>query len=44
MGVALFAFFYYYSQNLACLALIPVGAVMGAAPQFLKPADMEEDD
>ncbi len=44
VGLALFAFFYYESQNLACLILIPIAAVMGAAPQFLKPKDLDDED
>ncbi|MFT0899776.1 hypothetical protein [Candidatus Methanoprimaticola sp. MG2] len=44
VGIALFAFFYYESQNLLCLILIPIGAVMGMAPQLLKPKDMDDDE
>ncbi len=44
VGLAVGAFFYYESGNPWCFALAPVAALMGMAPQFLKPADLEEDD
>lgn len=44
VGLALFAFFYYETQNMLCLILIPIAAVMGLAPQLLKPRDMDDDD
>ncbi len=44
VGIALFAFFYHESNNLLCLILIPIGAIMGVAPQLLKPKDYDEDD
>ena len=33
-----------YTDVIGCLLLIPFTAVMGAAPQFLKPADMDDED
>lgn len=44
VGVFLAAFFVYYTHNWGSLLLIPVAALMGAAPQYLKPKDMEDDD
>lgn len=41
-GFFLAAFFYWYSQNPTCFLLVPFAAVMGAAPQLIKPRD--EDD
>lgn len=40
LGVAMWL----YTGVIGCLLLIPFAAVMGAAPQFLKPADMDEED
>jgi CBS-domain-containing membrane protein len=38
VGAALTAFMYYYNGNLLVdLIMIPIGAVMGAAPWLLKP-------
>ncbi len=42
VGFFLGAFFYHESHNLACFLLIPVAALMAAAPQFVKSS--EEDD
>lgn len=44
VGIFVSAAFIALSSNWACLLLIPVCAVMGAAPQLLKPADDGEDD
>lgn len=43
-GIALFAFFYGTSHSLISFILIPIGAVMGLAPQLLKPLPEDEDD
>ncbi len=38
VGAALTAFMYYYNHNLLVdLIMIPIGAIMGAAPWLLKP-------
>lgn len=45
VGAFMSAFFLWYSDyNPISLILIPLGAVMGAAPQFLRPPDMKDDD
>lgn len=44
VGIALFAFFYGTSHSPIAFIFIPIGAVMGLAPQLLKPASDEEDD
>ncbi len=44
VGLALFAFFYATTHAPICFILIPVGAVMGIAPQLLKPLPQDEDD
>ena len=44
VGIVLFAFFYGTSHSPIAFILIPIGAVMGLAPQLLKPASDEEDD
>ncbi len=43
VGFFLGAFFYHESQNLACFLLIPVAAIMAAAPQFVKQTDSDDD-
>jgi hypothetical protein len=38
VGASLTAFMYYYNNNLLVdLIMIPIGAIMGAAPWLLKP-------
>lgn len=39
VGIALCVFMYVESDSLVSLILIPIGAVMGMAPQFLRPKD-----
>jgi CBS-domain-containing membrane protein len=40
VGAALAAFMYYYNNNLLVdLIMVPIGAIMGAAPWLLKPKD-----
>jgi cytosine/uracil/thiamine/allantoin permease len=39
VGVALFAFMYVNNNSLIYLIMIPIGAVMGAAPWLLKPKE-----
>ncbi len=41
VGAALAAFFYFNGGNVIVSAmLIPIGAIMGMAPWFLKPKDL----
>ncbi len=42
-GIALFAFFYASTHAPICFILIPLGAVMGIAPQCLKPIEKDDD-
>lgn len=42
IGIALCAFFYIESGSLVALILIPIGAIMGMAPQYLKPKDGDD--
>lgn len=44
VGVLVAAVFIGMTGVWACLLLIPFCAVMGAAPQMLKPADDDDDD
>ncbi|GEM_PF-821810 len=45
VGIALFAFFWLTSGGAwVSFILIPVGAVMGLAPQLLKPLSDDDDD
>ena len=37
VGIALCAFMYVESHSLVSLILIPIGALMGMAPQYLRP-------
>lgn len=39
IGIALCIFMYVEMDTLVSLILIPIGAVMGMAPQLLKPKD-----
>ncbi|MBQ7621309.1 MAG: hypothetical protein IJV02_02725 [Candidatus Methanomethylophilaceae archaeon] len=40
VGAALTAFMYYHNGNLLVdIIMIPIGAIMGAAPWLLKPKD-----
>jgi len=42
VGAALAAFMYAYNGNLlVSLVMVPIGAVLGAAPWLLKPKDEE---
>lgn len=43
-GAFIGVFLALYTDVWACLLLIPFTALMGAAPQYLKPADIEEDE
>lgn len=43
VGFFLAAFFYHESHNLACFLLVPVAAIMAAAPQFVKSPDEDDD-
>lgn len=42
VGMFLTAFFYWYTGYAWWAVLIPITAVMGAAPQLIKPADDDE--
>ncbi|MDO5862048.1 MAG: hypothetical protein Q4Q58_04575 [Thermoplasmata archaeon] len=42
VGVALAAFFYAAGWGAISLILVPIGAVMGLAPQMMKQKDEEE--
>lgn len=44
VGIALFAFFYGTSHSLISFILIPIGALMGLAPQMLKAPSEDDDD
>jgi uncharacterized membrane protein YccC len=40
VGAALGAFLYFYNHNLVIdMIMVPIGALMGAAPWLLKPKD-----
>lgn len=39
IGIALFVFLYLETGSLVSLILIPIGAVMGMAPQYLRPPE-----
>ena len=42
VGFLLGAFFYHASNNPVCFLLIPVAAIMAAAPQFVKSPEDDE--
>ncbi len=42
VGIALCAFMYVESHSLVSLILIPIGALMGMAPQYLRPKNPED--
>lgn len=44
VGIALFAFFYGTSHSPISFILIPIGALMGLAPQMLKAPSEDDDD
>ena len=43
-GAFIGVFLALYPGVWACLLLIPFTALMGAAPQYLKPADLDDED
>ena len=44
VGVFLAAFMIYVSERWFWIIMIPLVAVMGAAPQYLKPKDLDDDE
>lgn len=44
VGVFLAAFMIYVSERWFWIVMIPLVAIMGAAPQYLKPKDLDDDE
>ena len=44
VGLFLALFMIYYSERWFWIVMIPLAAVMGAAPQYLQPKDRDDDD